>query len=396
MRYITITLLLLTVPADSLSQSIKTSPYKFSADIDKQIMTDSFYWRGGVAASDLSFTGLYQRALEEWDKARPGKRNISARDSAAFMETYKPADASKFILEKAKQTRVVIFNEAHYYPRHRVFVASMLGRLKKLGYTHFAAEAFSTDEDFAVSSRIPDLATGFYTSEPQFGNLIREANKLSYKLFPYETELEGGINVREEDQARKLAALLNSDPSIKVVILCGFDHVMEDSIRNWGLPMAARVKQLTGIDPLTIDQIMLSERFVSSLNSPYFNLINSEDYAVMVDKNGGVFNKRPDGKKVDILLYAPPTKYIHNRPSWIFSNNRKPALLKRSTVKVSFPVLAKVYHSEEDIRKQVIPVDVIEIANEEALWTTAFSVEGGKKWLVQLTDRNGGEQVLWR
>src|SRR5688572_22257779 len=101
-------------------------PYKFSSNIYEKIKSDSNAWRGGVTSSDLSFIGLYKEALEEWDKVNIYTKTISKADSIDFIKTYKPTDAKQFILRKAKENRILIFNEAHYNPRHRVFVTSLL------------------------------------------------------------------------------------------------------------------------------------------------------------------------------------------------------------------------------------------------------------------------------
>lgn len=375
-------------------QIIDPFPYKFSSSIYEKIKTDSASWRGGVTSSDLSFIGLYKEALQEWDKPRQARRKISETDSSDFIKNYHAADAKKFILQKARENRVLIFNEAHYNPRNRVFVTSLLKDLKKIGYSYFAAETFSTRPDFKENSRYPNLNSGYYTMEPQFGNLIREANKLNYTLYAYEHFSRGNQWERETGQARNLAKLLDSVPDSKVIILCGFDHIVEDSIANWATPMAARLKELTGIDPYTIDQIVLSERSTPSLNNPYFNLITAKNYAILSDNKNNAFNKRTDNKKVDALLFSPPTRYIYNRPHWVFENGKTAYLLSKDSIRISYPFLAKVYFTKEDIDDMVIPVDIIEIRNETDLSQTAIAVFRKRKFIIQLVDTKGATQVI--
>lgn len=132
-------------------------PYKFSSTIYEKIKLDSASWRGGVTSSDLSFIGLYKEALQEWDKSKLYKKTISKEDSIEFINKYKPVDAKNFIIEKAKKNRVLIFNEAHYNPRHRVFVTSLLKDLKETGYTFFAAETFSVRSELKKKVNIPRL-----------------------------------------------------------------------------------------------------------------------------------------------------------------------------------------------------------------------------------------------
>lgn len=369
-------------------------PYKFSSSIYEKIKSDSASWRGGVTSSDLSFIGLYKEALQEWDKARPYKRKISAADSLEFIKNYKATDAKKFILKKAKENRVLIFNEAHYNPRHRVFLTSLLKDLRKEGYMYFAAETFSTRPGFKENSQYPNLNTGYYAMEPQFGNLIREANRLNYTLYPYEYSSRGQQQQRETGQAKNLARLLDSVPGSKVIVYCGFAHIGEDSIAGWATPMAAMLKELTGIDPYTIEQTVLAERSRNDLNHPYFTLVAIKKYAILTDKKGSPFNKKLDDKRIDAFLLSPPTNYIHNRPGWVFENEKKAFFLHKDSVKLSYPFLAKVYFSDEDIDNLVIPVDMIEIKSLPELTQTALAVFKKRKFIVQLINTKGESQVI--
>ncbi|MET0394244.1 MAG: hypothetical protein ABW019_13950 [Chitinophagaceae bacterium] len=388
-------LLILLLPASLVCAQVKDPfPYRFSSSIYERIKTDSASWRGGVTASDLSFIGLYRQALQEWDKPRAGVRYLSAGDSIAFVTTYRPVDARAFILERAKENRVLIFNEAHYNPRHRVFVTSLLADLKKLGYTCLAAETFANNPDFAENSVCPTLNTGYYAMEPQFGNLIREANRLQLRLYPYEHRTGGNGRLREIEQAKNLAALLSSNPDLRLIVYCGFSHIFEDSVAGWEKAMAGRLKELTGIDPYTIDQLVWSERSADSLNNPYYRMVQAKNYAILADKQNIAFRKRPDGQQVDALLYSPPTTYIHNRPGWIFENGQRPFLISKDSVTVSYPFLAKVYFSESDISNLVVPADMIEIGNEQELAVTAVAVYPDRGFIIELTDTTGKTQLI--
>lgn len=376
------------------AQTIDPFPYKFSSSIYEKIKSDSASWRGGVTSSDLSFIGLYKEALEEWDKPRPFKVKISKRDSADFSKSYKPFDARRVILKTAKESRVIIFNEAHYNPRDRVFVTSLLQSLKSEGFTYFAAETFSVRPGFKENSKYPNLNSGFYSLEPQFGNLMREANRLNFVLYPYEYRNSRSQQERETGQAKNISRLLDSIPNSKVIVYCGFSHIGEDSIENWANPMAAELNRLTGIDPYTIDQTVLSEKLNINFNNPYYNIVEFNKYAILVDKAGSPFNKKLDDKKVDAYLYSPPTKYINNRPDWIFENGKTSYFLPKDSVKVTYPFLIKVYFKEKDIDDIVIPIDIIEIKSPEQLDATAVAVFKRKNFIIQLVDTKGLTQII--
>jgi hypothetical protein len=375
-------------------QVIDPFPYKFSSSIYAKIKIDSNQWKGGVTSSDLSFIGLHNNALIEWDKPRQAFGNVSKEDSLDFAKKYKPVNAKKYIKKIAKENQIIIFNEAHYNPRNRVFLTSLLKDLKKEGFKYFLAETFDNKATFKDNYKAPTLNLGYYSMEPQFGNLIREANKLNFILYPYEDTTRSNGKNREIGEAKNIESLLTRDPNAKIIIYCGFSHIYEDSVYGWGKAMAGRLKEFTGIDPFTIDQVVLSEKSEIKYSNPYYRIINANTYSILVDENGNPFHKRYDNQKVDALLYSPPTKYLNARPDWIFENGKTSYFLKSDSVKISFPLIAKVYSKEEDIGNFVVPIDIIEIKNEKDISKTAIAVFKKESFIIQLIDTSGKIQII--
>lgn len=373
-------------------QNNDSAIYKFSSDIYDYIKKDSDYWRGGVTSSDLSFIGLYKEALQEYDKPRQNKKVITRSDSENFIKNYKPVDAKQFIIQKAKENQIIIFNEAHYNPRNRVFITSLLKYLKNVGYKYFAAETFVNDTFFQNTNH-PSFATGFYSNEPEFGNLIREAAKLNFLLYPYEDTTRSNGKQREIEEAKNLQSLINQDPKAKIIIYCGFDHIIEDSIPGWEKAMAGRLKQFTGIDPYTVDQVVLSERSQTDLENPYFRIIQSEyhpnNYSILVNRKGEAFNNH----RVDALLFSPPTKYIYDRPNWVFENNKEPYFLNAKNINTSFPILVKAYFATNNFDNSV-PIDVIEIKNKNDISKTAIALYEKGHFIIKIVDKNGKSQIF--
>jgi len=372
-----------------IGQKSEFNPYKFSADIFEQIKTDSgYYWSGGVASSDLSFIGLYKEAIIEYDKPRQSKKTISRTDSANFVSSYHITDAKQFILKKAKENQILIFNEAHHNPRNRVFVTSLLADLKNEGYTYFAAEAFMNDTAF-LKDKHPDISpNSYYTCEPQFGNLVREAVKLGYSLYPYEY-MGTTKGFREMGEAKNIELLLKKDPHARIIIYCGYDHAKEDSVKGWGKAMAGRLKDITGIDPYTIDQIVLSEKYDSAWDNPYFKMVRSDKYSIPEDKTGDAFNNH----SMDALLYSPRTKYIYNRPGWIFENGKNPYFLEESKITSAYPILVKAYINATDFKNEV-PIDIIEIKNKEDVSKTAIALFRKGNFTIKILNKAGKTQLF--
>ena len=156
------------------------------------------------------------------------------------------------ISELARDTRVVMLNENHWYPKHRLFAIALLKKLKKSGYTHLALEALYPNQDRKINERgYPTFNSGYYIREPNFGQLIRSAKKLGFVIIGYENE-NREIN-RELGQAQNLKQILDENPNHKIFVYAGLDHILEKETKS-GKRMAAYFKELTEINPLTINQ----------------------------------------------------------------------------------------------------------------------------------------------
>jgi hypothetical protein len=184
----------------------------------------------------------------------------------------KNVDALAYVVDEARIARVVIVNEAHDSPPDRAFVRDLVAALQPLGFTNYAAEAFSP-EVTANSSRCGCAlrSDGLYTNEPSFGEAVTLARELHYTLNAYEmTEAQGAgtsagsrerEDAREEAQASNLAVQLSLLPSsARLLVHVGYSHGEESPRvdRGGGAPremMALRLKEKTGLDPLTVDQV---------------------------------------------------------------------------------------------------------------------------------------------
>lgn len=375
------------------AQVNQRSPYHFSGEIYERVKKDSIYWLGGVASSDLSFIGLYKEARLEYDKPRRGITHIPDADSIAFLAQYKPVSAEKFILQQAATHQVLIFNEAHFNPRNRVLVTSLLARLKKLGYTCLAVEAFANDSSFTKKQHPVVGSTGFYTNEPQFGNMIRTALQLGYTLLPYEAANMGNAQKRELEQAQHIAAFLKKEPGTRLIVYCGFDHVLEDSIPGLGKRMAGRLKELTGIDPYTLDQTTLTEKAFPGWEHPYYRITQPKQYTVLVNQQGIPLNSVTETPgHVDAFVLAPRTNYVYNRPDWVFENNKTPYFLPAATSSFSYPVMVKAYGVND--AAAAVPLDVIEIKSADEIPATAIALPKKGRFVLQLCDSAGHVQKL--
>lgn len=153
--------------------------------------------------------------------------------------------------------------------------------------------------------------------------------------------------------------------------------------------MAGRLKEFTGIDPYTINQIVLSERSKTDLESSYYRMTHVDKYAVSIDRDDKPFNNN----KVDVLLYSPRTKYVYGRPDWIFENKKYPYFLNPKEITISFPIIVQAYMEPDEIGK-AIPIDIIEIKSKDAVSSTAIAVYSNGPFKIKLISKSGKTQTI--
>jgi hypothetical protein len=220
------------------------------------------------------------------------------------------------IARRAKQTSIVIVNESHERSEHRGFTAEVAERLRPLGYTIFAAEAFSNPEP-GQQRFLPSLLTrpkqpyleygdGHYIAEAGYGRLGRRVKALGFRLQPYEITFDklqairGGadeqVAVREEEEALNLLAIMKAHPGAKMLVHVGYSHAMEVPTEQGGRRMAMLLKAKTGVDPLTISQTTCRG------GSPARRLA-----VLPASEPAGAF---------DLVVDHPAATFVRGRPIW--------------------------------------------------------------------------------
>lgn len=182
----------------SQSQSQKVDipmhTYKFSSEISSGLSTGEM--RTAKAAQYYSYIGQYQHALSIPNEVEMkwGFETFDMQDRE-YLDLFSPQPAVNAIVEQAKNERVIILNEAHHKPQHRVFVSRLLQKLYDQGYRHFGLEAIANcawvpkeycdslmnERGFPYNSPL----SGTYVTEPQMSNLISKAIEIGFNVFPF-------------------------------------------------------------------------------------------------------------------------------------------------------------------------------------------------------------------
>jgi hypothetical protein len=243
--------------------------------------------------------------------------------------------ALPLIAAAADTARIVMVNERHHATSDRLLTLELLPLLWQKGYRYFAAEAFNWG-DSSINRRAyaASAVTGGYVDEPVFGEIVREARRLGYTLVPYEMEPNQDASTdsvnpqqrRDRAQARNLNdRIFRVDPKARVLVHAGYAHIKERADSTWS-PMAAYLRELTGFDPVTVDQTMLAESNVPAQEHPAYRaalaagLVGSEP-VVLVDRAGRPV--LPATFDVDFQVLTPRTVYVGGRPTWMSLGARR-------------------------------------------------------------------------
>lgn len=326
MRYLILLLLTLGSANCLPGQQIQLYELKSSDQILKDLKAGKLH--EASAAYLFTYIGKYREALEQYEVPLAWGLDAMSPAEKADFQRYRPVNAYRYLEQRTQDENIVIISEAHHKIQHRVFTRNMLSTLYSNGFRYLGIETLTTstkDQEHLLMD--PDLQqrgyplngpmSGTYTREPQMSNMIREAIDMGFEIFGYERAIGG--EERDVRQAKNILRFMGDHPGSKVVIHCGWYHAIESNYpkREDTYYMAHIIKQLSGIDPLTIYQDALSERLLDA-ESPYYKMVKSEDVSVLLNDEGEVYNGKAGEDHFDILVYHPRTKYRKNRPDWLY------------------------------------------------------------------------------
>ncbi len=399
--FLFIPMIILTISCSPKSRKLLkdefTNNYKFDFEIQETFLRDLASPDYQGAATSFSAKGDYKNALIQWDNEPMFKPKIESYSKArvdSINNKFKVASAKDYIKEESKNNKLIIINESHHNAKHRVFTESLLEDLFNNGYRNLCLEALNKGfkEDSLLNRRkYPIQTTGYYIKNPQFGNLIRTALKIGYKLFPYETTQNIGGEVREKDQAENIAKIIKENPNEKFIVHCGSGHTLEGEIHFFGgAALAGRLNKLTGINPLTIDQVFYSEKSKKEYRTSIFKSFKIDKPSVLLDQKGDPFSYKRGNSWMDIVVFHPNTEYINNRPNWLIQNDKKLVQIEMDKIDLDFPIMVMAFAENENLKKAV-PIDIYEVANKKS---ECFLVLDKGKYNIIVTNRSGDGLII--
>ena len=340
-------------------------------------------------------------------RALSGKVGGKSED---YPEGLRTTEAIGFIVEQARERRIVILNEEHDNSQSRAFALELLRALHEEGFTVLAAETFTDGigEEAYVSCN-----SGWYTRDPFFADFVREAMRLGFKLVPYESRSldppgtlpSDSINRREAEQSEHLfQRTIERYPQEKVFLYVGYSHLSENPVAIRNTPdgrevevrwMACRLKDLTGIDPLTIDQTTLTERGEPGDEHPaYRELAKSISRpGVLLDAEETPQVVGPYRGQADIQVVHPRSMYLRGRADWMrMGGYRKEVPVLREWVLPDSDTVLEAYLVDEPL-DDALAVDRV-VVSAESRESDLLLPEG--TYLIRRQLPDGSFEDLWR
>jgi hypothetical protein len=256
--------------------------------------------------------GLYNEAL----MAFPFDNRIAPPKSAPLPEPdqWRAVDAAEAVAGLAATRRIVMVNEAHHDAHTRELTLALLPRLRALGFQYFALEALgSKDAQLMHRGYAIDTSGSEYLLEPLYGEIVRQAIRLGYTIVAYDGgDARGGD--RDSAQARALyEKVLAKDPQARLFVHAGYAHI-DKAAGNLGgsiQPMAMQLKQLSGYDPLCVDQVQFRDVAVGGLDFGFYAAVASRFHSPLpyvLRQRGTEAIWSSDPQRHDVTVILPPAQ----------------------------------------------------------------------------------------
>jgi hypothetical protein len=335
--HIAAALVLMTGAAFAQPAAVAPIPPRWTMDLPR---------RSEAPASDPRVRAAQDQA---WAMVgREDRISVEERPACAVSDV----DPLEAIASAAAATQIVIVNEAHDSPRDRAFIADVAVKLADVGYSTYAAETFFSSAANRNGAETLRLADGWYSQEPMFGALVRAVQREGYRIVAYDApqapateDFIEDINRREATAASNLVnRIFLGDRDAKVIVHVGYRHNDESVQRfprgtfqrqreiTW---LAKRMKDILGIDPLTIDQT------VFGADKPGLCVAGADGVAL------------PAGR--DLYMAHPPLSFDRNRPTWRSDTGAREVETPRRLRRASERVILEARRAEDPV--DAVPVD---------------------------------------
>lgn len=295
-----------------------------------------------------TYVGDYPGAAASYSIAQPAQADDAPSPLTAGW-TARPA--TEVLARMVRGRQVVFFNEAHNIPLTRTLTVAMLPALRREGFDYLAVETLYDDDTRLAQRGYPTALSGFYVNEPIYGEMVRSALKLGFKVVAYESDQPGTPDARERAQARHLVErIFHKDPKARVVVNAGYAHIQKSGPYLGGRSMAEYFVSMTGIEPLSIEQTMMIPHPDPASDHPWYTAVTQTGTPdvpfVFVGADGKAWSLRPG---YDVSVFFPHVKMRRERPTWLdLLGLRRPMFISGKTLcDDTWPCLVEALYADE-------------------------------------------------
>ncbi|GGI56723.1 hypothetical protein GCM10011444_10320 [Winogradskyella haliclonae] len=291
-----------------------------------------------------------------------GKKMDSLKVVFGSLENYRN------IFRYTENKKVVMINENHAFPEHRVFTTSLLDSLFKQGFRYLALEDLLSAKIINQRST-PYLSDGLYINEVMYSEMVRKALDIGFTMVAYDNNDAWDIRERDSLATQELKKVFEKDLNAKMIIHCGFGHIDESK-----KVLASFIKSKLGIDPLTISQTSLQPVIVEKfIEEPKLIL--------------GTLNPKLFETKSDFQVIHPNYDYAI-RPEYLFVNERQKVQLELN-FDVSEELILEVYQNKQS--DGAVPYDRIIIEPK----TKSIDISA-PRGLLKILFKNQNDEIVKR
>ena len=284
--------------------------YDYLNEVIPRLDKDDAAFARQLLATVDSELGLYDEALMTF----PFDNRINPSRSAMLPQrgAWATVSAADAVVDMAANRHIVMVNEAHHDAHTRELTLELLPRLRAMGFQYFAAEAVD-DKDPGLMQRgyAIDTTGSEYLLEPLYGEIIRQAIKLGYIIVPYDADASAST-ARDTIEAQTLyEKVFAKDPQAKLFVHAGYSHIDKAS-GNLGSgikPMGMQLAQMSGYDPLCVDQVQFRDVAVGGLDFGFYDKVAlqfSPHEPIALRKLDSDTYWTSDRREHDITVILPP------------------------------------------------------------------------------------------
>jgi len=319
-----------------------------------------------LLAEKYSYVSKHKEAITSYELAYPNKKTHNNID----IENFAVKDAINRIIKESKKTNILMINEAHHNSQHRVLTFNLLEKLKKNGYGYLAIETLVENGEADIFKSHVNESSGTYVDDPIFSHLLIKAKELGFKIVSYDYSGSNDNAIREDFSAKTIVnKVFNDDKSAKVIIHCGYNHISEV---DW---LASKLKEITSIDPLTVNQTSIVESFNKDKENMTYetiaNKIGENKPIILENKNGEIWSVNKS--KYDISVIWPKTYFINGRANW--SEIGRKSIMIETDICKSFPCQVEVFNPAYP---ESVPLDRVMIEEDNSKISIFIDEENNK------------------